>query len=271
MSALIEMLLSESTRIQLEHSSEGSWTQGYERKMVTDLLNVTAIDGHIVVNPNSDPTKAIEVSGAFDGKSVIYAAFKFALDEFAAFYPGRHETAISYQNQPRTRKAVSFRTDEHGRWHCFRVQNKGLVEIKFRELSPGSDPYDVYLRDNYQNVHDMIDLVMMGAYCDVDLTGAPQLQAYFLGLLAMSPEDAKITINQHENNKIASNESWRKSRGVLALETYPINGASMAAQAVEQLGRIKATKGETAFTTNANNLGYLAELVKEGYTLSSQS
>jgi hypothetical protein len=249
--SLIENKLSESTRIQLEHAANIMWTLGHERTNVTDLIDVTSKEGHIIINPFSDKEKPLEVAGAFDGKAVIYAAFKFILDEYAGFFPGRHETSFNYATMPRTRKAVSFRTDEHGRWHCYRVQNGGLVEIKFRDLPADADPYDVYLRDNYQNTHDMVDLVMLGAYCDIDLTEAPQLYAYFLGLLAQTSEEAKATIETHENNKIANND------------------AQMSAQAVKEIGRITAVKGGLKFTAQSSNLSHLAFLQNAGYTLSA--
>lgn len=269
MTALIEMPLSKSTALQLEHAQHPLWDAEYVRKTVRDMLDVTSVPQHIIVNPYSNKDYQIEVAGAFDGKSAIYAAFKFALDEYAVFFPGRHEANIDL-SKPRTLKAVSFRTDQNGRWHCFRIQNGGLVEIKFREKAE-PDPYEVYLKDTYQNTHDMVDLVMQGAYCDVDLSQAPGLYAYFLELLAMDPANAKATIEQHEDNRIAQNNAWQKAQGKEPASSFLVNGEEMPASTVENLGRVTATKDEEGFqfTVNAKNLAYLTELVEEGYVLSA--
>ena len=264
--ALIEKDLLQSTILQLERAENPLWSGNGVRKTVRDIIDATSVPDHIIINPNSNTDYQIEVGGAFDGKSVIYAAFGLALNKYAILYPGRHEEEVDL-SAPRTLKAVSFRPDQNGKWHCFRVQNKGFVEIKFRDTD---DPYVLHIRENYQNTHDMFDLVVQGAYCDVDLSKAPGLYNYFCGLLAMTPEKAKETIDQHENNKIAQEDAWRKSKETEPADSFVINGEEMSAQVVEGLDeRITAEHAEQGykFTVNPKNLAFLTQLSELGYTL----
>ncbi len=273
MVALIEKELSLSTALQLERSADPLWVNGSVRKSVRDMIDATSTPNHIVINPHSNPAYPIQLAGAFDGKAVIYAAFNFAQDEFISFYPGRHEVNLDF-NIPRTLKAVSFRTDQNGRWHCFRIQNRGLVEIKFKNLDgEDPDPYEVYLHDNYQNRHDMIDLVMQGGYADIDLSDAPQLYKYFLSLLSMEPNEARATAEKHEENRIASNVAYRKSTNVAPADSFTIDGERVAADVVKEMGRLQASHKELGYTfgVSARNLPYLTELAEEGYTLSRPS
>lgn len=265
MTALIDMVLSERTRIQLDNSAEALWCQN-SRTKVTDMIDVTAGNHIIRINPGSNRELDAENNG-WDGKALIYAAFGLALDEYTIFHPGFHELTVN-KNKPRTLKAFRFKADDGGKWHCFRWQNRGAVEIKFKDTE---DPYLIWLRDNYMNVHDSIDLVIQGAYAEIDLSKMPELYDYFLSLMSMEPEEARATIEAHISKKIESNNQWQKSKEIEPLDEYVINGKTINADVVKHMQNVVATNDAKGYSYNVQgkNLSYLAQLVSAGYTLST--
>lgn len=268
-SPIVSQQLNISTVAQLQNAAYKPWETDFVRKSVADLIQVT--NGHIIINPNSVKELGTGIINIFESgaKQAVYGVFDLILGTYATAEVGVYELVGSIANVAYRSKAQLFMNTEGKGWTAYRVMDGKYLPMDL--------PQDNAAAETMRLKYEWLDLVLKGAYIDIDVsTYAPQMYDYFGSLLAMTPSQAQSTIKAHMANKEERRLTWAASQAeaVAIPNTFTVDGQALSLADVKTFKKLFIKKGErvfTAGTASAAEQAQLAYLLSNGYTLSRQA
>ena len=263
--ALVTQQLNSTLVKQLLAAGYAPWVQDTTRTTVMDLIRI--VDGHIIINPNSNQKLGTGVLCVFEHgvKQGIYGAFDLILGTYLNVAVGGYELYSDPDKAYNTHASLFMNIKDKG-WTAFHQMDGKLYPMDLPETGQAME----IMRLKYQ----WLDLIIRGAYIDINVEEyAPQLYNYFASLLTMTAPEAITTIDAHVENKRERRIAWAASQSedIEPAAEFLVDGKTFDTDTVKEFKKIFVTKGERIFTTGTSSpeeLVHLTYLLQNGYTLS---